>query len=90
MNDFLRKKDNIINVLLGFVKEAKYVLFTKDINNPVFHDERYRLIEINEIIIAAKITIDDISRGVIMAINGVLVTNISQSDPRFRPAEDFT
>ncbi len=60
---FPAQKDNIINVLLGFVKEAKYVLFTKDINNPVFHDERYRLIEINEIIIAAKITIDDISRG---------------------------
>lgn len=60
---FPQQKGTIIQVLLEFVEEAKYVLFTKDINNPVFSDEVYRLVEINEIIIAANLTIDDISRG---------------------------
>lgn len=60
---FPLQKGTILRVLRQFVEEAKYVLFTKDINNPVFVDEAYRLVEINEIIIAADLTIDDISRG---------------------------
>ncbi len=60
---FPQQKEHILGVLLSFVDEAKYVLFTKDINNPVFLDKEYRYVEINEIIIAANLTIDDISRG---------------------------
>ncbi len=60
---FPLQKDDILTVLLSIAGKDKHVIFTKDINSPAFVDKDYRCVEINEIIIAANLVIDDISRG---------------------------
>lgn len=60
---FPGQKDDILNVFFNLSKKATKVLFTRDINDPVFNDEEYLLIEIEEVIHEAGLEFDDISRG---------------------------
>lgn len=55
--------DKILDVFFALARSNKYVLFTRDINEPIFDDEKYRLVEIEEVIEGAKLVFDDISRG---------------------------
>jgi hypothetical protein len=52
-----------MDVFFNIARKGKYVLFTRDINEPIFDDENYLLVEIEDIIEGAKLIIDDNSRG---------------------------
>ncbi|HOE54392.1 MAG TPA: hypothetical protein PK460_04630 [Bacilli bacterium] len=60
---FRNEHDEIMDVFFNIARKEKYVLFTRDINEPIFDDENYLLVEIEDIIEGAKLIIDDNSRG---------------------------
>lgn len=60
---FPNRKIDMIDQLLSFAQSAPKVLFTRDINNPVFKDVNYKLVEIVQVINELNIIFDDISRG---------------------------
>ena len=60
---FPSEHDNVMAVLFNIARKGKYVIFTRDINEPVFYDEKYILVEIEEVIEGAKIIVNNISRG---------------------------
>src|SRR5690554_6833957 len=60
---FPKQKEEILKVFFTLSKRAKHVLFTRDIEDPVFKDKAYLLIEISEVINEAGLEFDDISRG---------------------------
>lgn len=53
----------ILAVFFELARSAPFVVFTRDINDPVFVDRNYRYIEISEVIEKAELKFDDISRG---------------------------
>ncbi|MDY0214615.1 MAG: hypothetical protein RBS24_03745 [Bacilli bacterium] len=60
---FPKQQQHILDIFFNISKRAPKVLFTRDINDPVFKDKDYLLIEISEVIHDAGLKFDDISRG---------------------------
>lgn len=60
---FPERKDDLVEKLLLIANSYPKVLFTRDITDPVFHDDDYILVEIEQIVNGLGIVFDDISRG---------------------------
>lgn len=60
---FPNEMENILKAFFDIAKKSLKVLFTRDINDPVFKDEEYLYVEINEVAEKAALKFDDISRG---------------------------
>lgn len=60
---FPKEKERILASLWILAANGKNVLFTRDIHDPIFKDDAYLYIEIAEVVEAAELKFDDISRG---------------------------
>lgn len=60
---FPNEQSKIVDAFFLLARKGKKVLFTRDINDPVFKDDDYLYFEISEVISVAELVFDDISRG---------------------------
>lgn len=60
---FPERVGEMVDYMVESVRKYKYVVFTRDHENTIIKDERYVCIEIDDLIAALKIVIDDNSRG---------------------------
>lgn len=60
---FPNYQPKLINYMLTLTKKHRYVVFTRDIENPIIKEPQYTLVEVDELIHHFSLPVDDNSRG---------------------------